>query len=1086
MVIFFQISTLGQQDNHTYGPVYENYYADWIKGSGDPYFWTNDHQVGIVSQGENYEVRNIDTWQWNYNDIPTIATITSVVITFKGHHYTPYEDFHFNFHNIPYPGEQSGINFFNEFTSDNIIYDKTLTHDANGYVYFSHTFLPNDGSGVCGALSSAVQSGQYFFTLGINEVGTALSPPWSITDNDGGGVDGQAISLTINYTTSYQDYKFVNNIEGTENYGMLTVKDNTKGVTNSISSGTPLGLSWNDDITARTNELPFDVNWKSTGKTEKHNHWIKNSSNNYSLYENFTADLNYVSSKLTSKFNSTAVATITTNLSSGVIEFKDPWYYYSDSGTWYQTDQFNSYNVPFDIDNGSTESYGGIFLNQAANPDNPYYAVRVLLTPTIGSSTAFFSGWSYSGATLQQVEPSPSGYDQKAVVFTSSSGATITANYSYDTISRNTTLSSGTYNIAGNLTVQSGVTLTLSSGAVLNFPSGAGLTVNGTLVSNGATLTSSDNSSWNGITLNNAYGSSIQNTTISYAISPIVINSTSNVTISGCTINNSSFYDNNSSSAAAIQVWGSSPTISSTTIEGQSNSWNGVRFGSGSTGSLSNCTIENLGYGNGVIVQGASSPDISGCTISSNHYYGIIVNSNSSGTPTIENNQLSSNGSGQYHNIVFLSASGGLVTGNSISGSYAGVGAYGESFPSSGGSNQGGYNTITDNSYGLMAGNSGTVIHFGSYAGNNLYQGTCNEIYNNTVYDAYASGGSITAEYNWWGQASPSTTQFYEGSGSTVDYSNALSSPAACPLSGALALASAQTPTSATSTTGSDQLSASSLLGDATQAMFNGDFSKSALLCRNILKSSTNNNIKNIAVIRLGQLFLSKASKTEGDTTIPTLLNSYANIKGETGRHAEYMLANIYLAKGHLAKAEAAAQDLIAKYPGTETERQGLILLASLFTYDRSFAQTSEKALSDLKSRFSASIDSGLVAALTIPNSVSSNGKEVSKGNINRSDNAKSTESPKSFSVANYPNPFNPTTTISYQLPKKGMVSLKVYDLLGREIAVLADGIKSAGYYEVNFSGINLSSGVYIYRLTDKPLDGSKEFTAVKKLMLLK
>jgi photosystem II stability/assembly factor-like uncharacterized protein len=80
----------------------------------------------------------------------------------------------------------------------------------------------------------------------------------------------------------------------------------------------------------------------------------------------------------------------------------------------------------------------------------------------------------------------------------------------------------------------------------------------------------------------------------------------------------------------------------------------------------------------------------------------------------------------------------------------------------------------------------------------------------------------------------------------------------------------------------------------------------------------------------------------------------------------------------------------------------------------------------------------------------------------------------------NYPNPFNPTTTIQYQIPKAGFVSLKIYDLLGREITTLVNEEKPAGTYEVEFNGSNLPSGVYFYKLES----GGKLFT--KKLMLLK
>jgi hypothetical protein len=82
--------------------------------------------------------------------------------------------------------------------------------------------------------------------------------------------------------------------------------------------------------------------------------------------------------------------------------------------------------------------------------------------------------------------------------------------------------------------------------------------------------------------------------------------------------------------------------------------------------------------------------------------------------------------------------------------------------------------------------------------------------------------------------------------------------------------------------------------------------------------------------------------------------------------------------------------------------------------------------------------------------------------------------------MQNYPNPFNPSTVISYQLPVASEVSLKVFDVLGREVAVLVSGRQKAGNYVVPFNGSGLSSGVYFYRLQ------AGQFVQTRKMMLVK
>ena len=93
---------------------------------------------------------------------------------------------------------------------------------------------------------------------------------------------------------------------------------------------------------------------------------------------------------------------------------------------------------------------------------------------------------------------------------------------------------------------------------------------------------------------------------------------------------------------------------------------------------------------------------------------------------------------------------------------------------------------------------------------------------------------------------------------------------------------------------------------------------------------------------------------------------------------------------------------------------------------------------------------------------------------------------PKSFALyQNYPNPFNPSTMISYQLPMDSRVTLKVYDILGREVAALVNERQNPGSYSVTFDASKLPSGVYFYRLIAVGNNGER-LVSVKKLVLMK
>jgi hypothetical protein len=91
------------------------------------------------------------------------------------------------------------------------------------------------------------------------------------------------------------------------------------------------------------------------------------------------------------------------------------------------------------------------------------------------------------------------------------------------------------------------------------------------------------------------------------------------------------------------------------------------------------------------------------------------------------------------------------------------------------------------------------------------------------------------------------------------------------------------------------------------------------------------------------------------------------------------------------------------------------------------------------------------------------------------------TELPTEFSLSqNYPNPFNPSTTIEFALPVSGKYSLKIFDILGQEVASLINGELNGGMHKITFNAQQFASGMYIYRLTGNNVN------ITKKMMLMK
>lgn len=104
-----------------------------------------------------------------------------------------------------------------------------------------------------------------------------------------------------------------------------------------------------------------------------------------------------------------------------------------------------------------------------------------------------------------------------------------------------------------------------------------------------------------------------------------------------------------------------------------------------------------------------------------------------------------------------------------------------------------------------------------------------------------------------------------------------------------------------------------------------------------------------------------------------------------------------------------------------------------------------------------------------------------SDGSFEYSDIVEVEVAPDQYELSqNYPNPFNPSTTIQFSLPKQTQLKINLYNMLGEQVAILADGMYESGYHKVTFNASGLPSGTYLYQLE------SNEFVQVKKMILLK
>jgi hypothetical protein len=593
------------------------------------------------------------------------------------------------------------------------------------------------------------------------------------------------------------------------------------------------------------------------------------------------------------------------------------------------------------------------------------------------------------------------------------------------TISNNTTLA-GYIVVGGNVIVNSGVTLTISPGAVISFANGTSLTVNGTL---------------------NAQGTS------------------------------SSIITFTSTGAISSGSWGS-VILNGSGTSGSNLNYITMQYGTdiqflnGANGTLQNSAVNNCARG--VYVYN-SNANISGNSFQDNLNEAIYCNGSGYTHQIHVNTITKTSGNPQYHQQWGIGVSGasyGYISRNDISGFSYGMYIAGGAtsyflknqnlpytYPN---------NRVRDCNYAVTAAWGGSVRN------DAYYYMWYSSIYNNVYYDLYAyQSGSIYSRYDYYGGGSPRS---YKDGTSTIDVLYPLSyNPWGAALSYQSPDNSATESHILAKSTTTSIIQTSAIKDENVDEGFEFEKQKNYAGAIEYYQSL----IKNGKVSQKTLAALAHFGAEAGNKDVTNYFETLKITKNEHQPFVMELLAGLYTRQGENQKSAAIYDEIIKAFSNTYHEK---LAWFQKFYYTLHVEKNNAKALyllNTIKSKYSNDDDEGNIErAESIFNSA---GELKKKGAEERIEPLTTYEL-----LQNYPNPFNPTTIISYQLSAVSNVSLKVYDILGREVATLANGTLEAGYHTATFDGSGLSSGVYFVRLTSQPADGSKLFSKSMKILMTK
>ena len=471
------------------------------------------------------------------------------------------------------------------------------------------------------------------------------------------------------------------------------------------------------------------------------------------------------------------------------------------------------------------------------------------------------------------------------------------------------------------------------------------------------------------------------------------------------------------------------------TRSGSSGSWGGIQFNSGSSGNLDYCSIQNAG--NGIYCYN-SSPTIKHSTIDNNSGTGLYLNYYSS--PVLVGNNFRFNSS---YGIRCESYSSPNLTDNGYPGS----------------------NVIRNNSSG------GVLASY--YSNPNLlgYMTYGNSVFDNTGYEIAASSNcTINARKVFWGTG----PTFSATGGSSIDTTGALPNNT----NGGRNIVADNS-----SSLSNQAISLKVVADDLSLALDkqkDKKYDEAILLFLEVFKNNKGVLLGKYALSKIEECYTQAGKKDYLDYSkreIKPQLKEGSETYVEALELETHQMVNLGLYK----EAIGNLQTILKKYNlNSEIDKNTLFTLGAVYSLYYGDKENANKYFDELKRKYSGdemleNIERILSVGMIAPEYLAQAPVATPEIAINGEKEVVAEEF-----VSNYPNPFNPTTKISFRLKESGKVSLKVYDVLGKEVANLADGVFETGKHEATFNGSNLASGIYFYRLV------TPNGTITKKMMLMK